>query len=74
MLDAPLLDVIWCGSSSQNDQNVLVLTDKGTIYKSSDRGVQFQRKTQDMDKIARMQIGDIDIEVKNLKNFVLYII
>ncbi len=45
MLDGALLDMIWCGSSLENDNDVLVLTEKGTVYRSVDRGYNFERKT-----------------------------
>jgi hypothetical protein len=34
-LDAPVNDMLWCGSSNEV---ILVLTEKGTVYRSRDKG------------------------------------
>ena len=39
-LDSPVSDMLWCGS--QNDV-ILVLTDKGTVFRSRDRGSQWKK-------------------------------
>lgn len=37
-LDSPLQDIQWCGENITNDQKVVLLTAKGSIYRSEDRG------------------------------------
>lgn len=37
-LDAPLTDMNWCGEDPQNDSGVVLLTAKGSVYRSEDRG------------------------------------
>jgi hypothetical protein len=34
-LDSPLVDVVWCGTSSSQ---VIVLSEKGSVYTSQDNG------------------------------------
>jgi photosystem II stability/assembly factor-like uncharacterized protein len=34
-MDGLVRDIMWCGS---NNENILVLTEKGTVYRSRDRG------------------------------------
>ncbi len=40
-IDSPLQDVIWCRDdrTGKNNSNVLILTEKGTVYQSQDGGV-----------------------------------
>ena len=37
-LDAPLTDMVWCGKDAENDQGVVLLSAKGSVYRSEDRG------------------------------------
>ena len=39
-LDSFVRDIMWCGN--ENDV-ILVLTEKGTLYRSRDRGTSFKR-------------------------------
>jgi len=55
-LDSPVSDMLWCGS--QNDV-ILVLTDKGTIYRSRDRGSQWKKLQQVMQQVGQ-EIADDD--------------
>lgn len=34
-LDAEIRDIMWCGS---NNEAILILTEKGSVYRSRDRG------------------------------------
>ena len=31
-LDAPIVDIIWCGDNKDNDRNIIVLTEKVYLY------------------------------------------
>lgn len=54
LLDSPLLgnifnlsiDIVWCGNNEDNDRNVIVLTSKGSVYKSSDKGDSWEKLTE----------------------------
>lgn len=37
-IDSTLIGVHWCGTTADDDQNVLVLTSKGSVYRSDDKG------------------------------------
>lgn len=44
-LDSSLVDINWCGSAG-NDNTVLVLTEKGSVYRSEDKGMTWTKKTE----------------------------
>ena len=44
-IDSPLVDIVWCGGETLDNQ-VLVLTEKGSVYKSNDKGVTWYKKTE----------------------------
>jgi len=44
-IDSPLVDIIWCGVETLDNQ-VLVLSEKGSIYKSNDKGLTWHKKTE----------------------------
>lgn len=44
-MDSQLLDVVWCGNNEGNDSTLLVLTSKGTVYRSADRGEDWEKMT-----------------------------
>jgi hypothetical protein len=46
LLDSPLLDIVWCGNNQGDDYNVLILTNKGTVYRSTDRGNTWETLSQ----------------------------
>jgi len=54
-LDAPLIDMNWCGKDSQNDQGVVLLSAKGSVYRSEDRGATWQKMT---DAFVRSSINN----------------
>ena len=68
-LDATLLDVIWCGNNSQDSNNVLLLSSKGTVYKSSDKGEKWEKMTEVFTKKAIQTMQDTSTSVKNIFNF-----
>lgn len=39
-MDSFVRDIMWCG---QENDVILILTEKGTLYRSRDRGVSFKR-------------------------------
>lgn len=39
-MDSLVRDIMWCGS---NDDVILVLTEKGTVYRSRDRGYSWKK-------------------------------
>lgn len=42
-LDSPLIDMNWCGKDAQNDQGIVLLSAKGSAYRSEDRGTTWQK-------------------------------
>lgn len=42
-LDSPLIDMNWCGKDAQNDQGIVLLSAKGSVYRSEDRGTTWQK-------------------------------
>ncbi|EGR30448.1 hypothetical protein IMG5_131920 [Ichthyophthirius multifiliis] len=45
-LDSPLQEIHWCGDDSSNDQGVVLLTTKGSVYTSDNRGISWQKKVE----------------------------
>ncbi|EGR32320.1 hypothetical protein IMG5_088080 [Ichthyophthirius multifiliis] len=45
-LDSSLQDIHWCGENSTNDQGVVLLTSKGSVYISENRGINWQKKVE----------------------------
>jgi photosystem II stability/assembly factor-like uncharacterized protein len=39
------VDIIWCGNEN-NDNTVLVLSEKGSVYRSIDKGMTWEKKTE----------------------------
>ena len=58
-IDSNVNDMMWCGS--QNEV-ILVLTQKGTVYRSRDRGSSW-KKLQSVMAQAGSQVADQDQEV-----------
>jgi photosystem II stability/assembly factor-like uncharacterized protein len=56
-IDSPLVDIVWCGADSIDDQ-VLVLTEKGSVYKSNDKGLTWHKKTEVFQQMAYMEIDE----------------
>lgn len=59
-LDSPLSDIQWCGENPSNDQKVVLLTSKGSVYRSEDRGVNWIRMTDSFTKAginAKMDVN-----------------
>ena len=55
-IDAPLLDITWCGLG--NSQTILILTDKGTVYRTTDEGQKWDKLKDDFHKTAKSTIKD----------------
>lgn len=36
-IDSELLDIMWCGNGGEN-QTILIISEKGTLYKSTNQG------------------------------------
>ncbi len=51
-IDSPLLDILWCGSEKQT---ILILTDKGTVYKTKDLGKNWDKLREMFQKTAKKQ-------------------
>lgn len=70
-IDSPLLDIMWCGNTNEV---ILVQTEKGTVYRSRDRGDSWKKLhsimqktgesvidgTQDIGKVKKMMQSPID--------------
>jgi hypothetical protein len=37
-IDSALIDIVWCGMDSDSDDKVLLLSSKGSVYRSDDKG------------------------------------
>lgn len=60
-LDSVLSDILWCGGSREI---VLILTDTGSIYRSTDKGFRWTKMT---DLFQRTGYGEIE-QGDNVKN------
>ena len=58
-LDAQVSDMMWCGG--QNEV-ILILTEKGTVYRSRDRGSSW-KKLQSVMRQVGGEVADTDQEV-----------
>ena len=45
-LDSSLVDIIWCGDSKKEEMTIVVLTEKGSVYRTSDKGLSWEKKTE----------------------------
>ena len=57
LLDSPLVDIVWCGA---HKENVIVLTEKGTIYRSDDGGMTWKKLRQVFTSMAEKGGTDAD--------------
>jgi len=55
-LDSEIQDLVWCGA---NDENVLVQTSTGSIYRSRDRGSNWKKLKALMQEQAK-KVADED--------------
>ena len=51
------MDINWCGQQGA-DNIVLVLTEKGSVYRSQDKGITWQKKTEMFQQLAYVQIEE----------------
>ena len=58
-MDGLVRDIMWCGS---NNENILILTEKGTVYRSRDRGNQFKKLQGVISKVGS-SVADLGQEV-----------
>jgi hypothetical protein len=58
-IDSPVKDLMWCGT---NNEFILVLSEKGSIYRSRDRGLTW-RKLQSALSLSGQKVADSDQEV-----------
>ena len=49
-MDGLVRDIMWCGS---NNDVILVLTEKGTVYRSRDRGYSWKKLQGLIGKVAQ---------------------
>jgi len=59
-LDSPVKDLMWCGPGNEY---ILVLSEKGSIYRSRDRGISW-KKMQSALTLSGQKVADDDQEVK----------
>lgn len=66
-LDSILTDILWCGGSKEL---VIILTDNGSVYRSSDKGFRWTKMT---DIFQRTGYGEIEqgenVKILNFSNF-----
>jgi len=43
--DSALEDIIWCGDAKRGNEVILVLTEQGSVYRSTDKGFNWQKLT-----------------------------
>jgi len=44
-LDSPLADIVWCTPMPSNENILLILTESGSIYRSTDDGFTWDKMT-----------------------------
>lgn len=66
-IDSPLNDIMWCGN---DHNNIIVLSDKGTVYHSSDLGRSWDKKRDIFLKIGKKEADDEE-NVKHVHRFSL---
>ncbi|CAD8059049.1 unnamed protein product [Paramecium primaurelia] len=42
-MDSAIIDIVWCGAHNQSNDNILVMSSKGTIYLSQNNGDDWQK-------------------------------
>lgn len=61
-IDSKLIDIVWCGEAKED---VMVLTEKGTVYRSDNHGETWKKLRETFAKAAR-PIVDTDVNIKGL--------
>lgn len=59
-MDGLVRDIMWCGS---NDDVILVLTERGTVYRSRDRGYSWKKLQGVIGKVGQ-SVADQGQEVR----------
>ena len=49
-IDSPLLDILWCGNEKEN---ILILTEKGSVYHTLDMGNTWNKLREDFQNVAK---------------------
>lgn len=70
-IDAPLINIHWCGDNSENDNNVLALSSKGTVYRSDDKGRQWTKMSELFQRKALMELETSDEKVGIVNNIIV---
>ena len=63
-IDSPLIDIMWCGNTNEV---ILVQTEKGTVYRSRDRGDSWKKLHSIMQKTGESVIVDGTQEIGKVK-------
>lgn len=58
-IDSEVKDILWCG---QNNEAIIVLTSKGTVYRSRDKGSSWKKLQSILNK-SGLQVADDNQEV-----------
>lgn len=57
-IDSVLLDIVWCG---EHKEDVIVLTEKGTIYRSANSGMEWDSLRRVFAKTAKKIVADEEV-------------
>jgi photosystem II stability/assembly factor-like uncharacterized protein len=62
-LDSSLIDLVWCGSDVASDDKVLLLTSKGSVYRSDDKGSSWVKLAEVFHKKAVVATDDAKVKI-----------
>ena len=62
-IDSSLIDIVWCGSDKTSDDKVLLLSSKGSVYRSDDKGSTWVKLAEVFHKKGIVSIDDASIKI-----------
>lgn len=57
-MDSSLIDIVWCGSESSPSDDALVLSSKGSLYRSANKGVEWTKLSENLHRKGLMVLQD----------------
>ncbi len=62
-LDSSLIDIVWCGTDKNSDDKVLLLSSKGSVYRSDDKGSSWLKLAEVFHKKGIVSIDDGSVKI-----------